>query len=327
LAAVASELKPVYLIVGSDRPKVARAVRRLRDRLGIDAAEVTTASETPGEAAVAACNALGLFTDEARLVIVEDVERWRADDAKAIAAYLESPAPSTVLALVGEGVKADSVLTKACKKAGDVLSYDAPKKRDLPRWIAGELKRRGASAGDDVCRALAELVGDDLIALGTEVDKLATWANGRELTVADVERLAVPRAETTLYSLNDAWGNRDVAAVLEAAEAILERSPRELGRIVGSLVGHVGRVRACQALAAEGVRPREAAGRLKMHPWVAEKAFAQAANFSVDELRDAVVRLAALDLAVKGGSRLAPELELSRALVEVTRPRDHAAAT
>ena len=64
-----------------------------------------------------------------------------------------------------------------------------------------------------------------------------------------------------------------------------------------------------------------------MHPFAAEKAFGQAGNFSVDELRDAVVRLARLDLAVKGGSRLAPELELARALVDVTRPREAAGAT
>ena len=133
---MAPELKPVYLITGSDRPKVARAVRRLRDRLGVDAAELLSATDTTGEAAVAACNSLGLFTEEARLVVVEDVERWRADDAKAVAAYLQNPAPATVLALVGEGVKADSALAKVCAKAGEVLVYDAPRKRDLPAWVA-----------------------------------------------------------------------------------------------------------------------------------------------------------------------------------------------
>jgi DNA polymerase III delta subunit len=61
-----------------------------------------------------------------------------------------------------------------------------------------------------------------------------------------------------------------------------------------------------------------------MHPFAAEKAFAQSTNFAVDELRDAVVQLARLDLAVKGGSRLAPEAELVRALVEVTRRREAA---
>jgi DNA polymerase III delta subunit len=323
---MAADLKAVYLIAGSDRPKVARAVRRLRDRIGVDAAELLSAAETSGEEAVAACNSLGLFTEEARLVVVEDVERWRAADAKAVEEYLRSPAPATVLALVGEGVKPDSALAKACAKAGELLVYDAPRKRDLPAWVAGELKRRGASADSEACRALAELVGDDLEALGTEVDKLATWAQGEEIHLLDVERLAVARAETTIFSLTDAWGRRDAGAVLEASESLLERSPREVTRVVGSLASHVGKVRACQALAAEGLRPREAAGRLKMHPFAAEKAFAQAGNFSVDELRDAVVRLARLDRAVKGGSRLAPELELVRALVDVTRPRDAAAA-
>jgi DNA polymerase-3 subunit delta len=323
---MAPELKPVYLVTGSDRPKVARAVRRLRDRLGVDAAELLSAAEDDGAAAVAACNALGLFTDEARLVVVEDVERWRAEDSKVVAAYLESPAPATVLALVGESVKAESSLAKACAKAGEVLVYDAPRKRDLPAWVTAELQRRGASAEPEACRALAELVGEDLVALATEVDKLATWAQGDEIRVGDVERLAVPRAETTIFSLTDAWGRRDVRGVLEAAESLLERSPRELTRVTGALASHVGKVRACQALAAEGVRPREAAGRLRMHPFAAEKAFAQAENFTVDELRDAVVRLARLDLAVKGGSRLAPELELARALVEVTRPGEPVAA-
>jgi DNA polymerase III delta subunit len=56
-----------------------------------------------------------------------------------------------------------------------------------------------------------------------------------------------------------------------------------------------------------------------MHPFAAEKAFAQSRNFSVDELRDAIVHLADLDLALKGGSRLPPELELQRTLVAITR--------
>ena len=49
-------------------------------------------------------------------------------------------------------------------------------------------------------------------------------------------------------------------------------------------------------------------------------AFAHAANYDPDELAHAVVRLAELDLALKGGSRLAGDLEFERALVDVTPP-------
>jgi len=90
------------------------------------------------------------------------------------------------------------------------------------------------------------------------------------------------------------------------------------------MTSHVARVAECQSLAADGVTPREAAERLKRNRFYVEKLFEQAANFTTDELRDAIVRLAELDLALKGGSRLAGELEFSRALVDLTRPREAA---
>ena len=48
----------------------------------------------------------------------------------------------------------------------------------------------------------------------------------------------------------------------------------------------------------------EAAKRLREKPYPIRKAFGQAEAFSDAELDEAVARLAELDLAVKGGSRL-----------------------
>ena len=320
---MSEQLEPAYLLTGSDRPKVARALQRLRARIGDDAVEHLAAPEASGDDAVAACNALGLFGGR-RLVIVEDVERWKAADAKAVLAYLDDPAPGAVLALVGDGVKRDSPLAKAVANAGTVLVYDVAR-NDLPRWVGDQFRRLGAEAEPAACRALVELVGDDLHALGSEVEKLVAWSRGEPIAESDVELLAAPVAQLPVFALTDAWGRRDVAAVVRACELTLERSgepsSRVVPRLAGQLVSHVGRVQRCRRLAAEGVRPRDAASRLRLHPYAAEKAFAQAENFSPEELRDAVVRLAALDRALKGASRLAGELELELALVEVTDPR------
>jgi DNA polymerase-3 subunit delta len=315
-----AQLEPVYLISGSDRPKIRVALERLRNHFDEGAVEVLHAAETAGEDAVAACNALGLFGGEHRLVVVEDVDSWKAADAKVVSEYLKSPAPETVLALVAEEIKKESALAKACAKAGDVLVYDAPRKRNLPAWVAKQFEQLGVSASPEACRLLVEVVGEEPDVLRSEIEKLATWSGGDPVTEDGVRLLASAAAETSVFELTDAWGRRDVGAALGAVESLLERAGvRELPRLVGLLANHVGRVRACQALAAEGVRPRDGAQRLKMHPFAAEKAFTQATNFSPDELADAVVRLAELDHALKGGSRLPPELELERALVEITR--------
>ena len=121
-------LKAVYLIAGSDRPKVERAVDRLRSHFDPDAVERLLGTEVGGEETVASCNALGLFGGGSRLVLVVGVDRWKAADAAAIADYLRSPTPETVLALVGDDVKKDSALARACAKAGDVLLYESPRR-------------------------------------------------------------------------------------------------------------------------------------------------------------------------------------------------------
>jgi DNA polymerase-3 subunit delta len=326
---MAPELKPCYLIAGGDRPKIQRALRRLRDRIGEEATELLSAHAASGEDAVAACNALGLFGAGRRLVIVTVVERGKAADVKEVAAYLAAPAPDTVLALVGEETKKESALGKACAKAGEVLLYNLPKRR-LPEWVAKQFADRGVTIEPDACRALVELVGEDPDQLAGEIDKVATWAAGDPVGVREIEQLVAGCAEIPGYELTDAWGRRDLRAVLTACERLLERSGDPVSRtvpaLVGLLVGHVGRVRDIQSMAEEGLGPREAAARLKRHPFYVEKLFAQARNYGADELRDAVVRLAELDHAVKGGSRLAVDLELERALVAITRPPESAAA-
>ena len=321
-----AELASVYLITGSDRPKVTRALRRLRERVGDEATETLSAHEASGEDAAAACNALGLFAVERRLVVVESLHAWKAGDLKAVEDYLRRPAPTTVLVLTGEEIKRDSALAKAVAKAGEILVYDLPKrgrKTDFPAWVERQFRDRGIAIEQDTARALVELVGESADELATEIDKLATWADGERIASREVAELVPARAGAPPFELTDAWGRRDVAAVLAASERIVERSgdaQRDaLLRVAGLLTSHVGRVRECQALAAEGVPPATAAERLKRNRFYVQKLYEQASNFSPEELGDAVIRLARLDLALKGGSKLPGELEFARALLDITR--------
>ena len=325
------DLKPVYLLTGSDRPKIETALVRLKGRFAAETAEVVSATDTPGDAAVALCNAGSLF-GETRLVVVEDVDGrkdsdgrrkggWRAADAEAVAAYLKSPAPSTVLCLVGEDVKKTSALGKACAKAGEILEYAVAKKQ-LNGWVAERFRQRGTRAEPEAVTALVQLVGEDLHALAAEIDKLATWAGDEPIGEREVLELAAPAGDEPVFLLTDAWGARNTARALGVSETIFERSakPRRdtASRLAGALGSHSGRLSAVKKLAADGVRPRDAAGQLRMHPYYAEKLFAQAEAFSPEELGAGVVRLAELDGALKGRSKLAPDLEVQRALIDLT---------
>ena len=317
-------LKPAYLITGSDRPKVARALRRLRDRFDVDAVEILSAHSTTGADAAAACNALGLFGAE-RLVVVEEVERWKADDVKAVAAYLADPTPTAVLTLVAGELRKDAAITKVIAKHGEVLAYDVDRKK-IVEWIVQQFSGHGVKVDRDFCRTLVDAVvpdgqDPDLHHLANEVAKLSTYAAGEPLEWATVRDLVVPFGEIPSFALTDAWGARDLAGALAAAESTFEResSPRRdiAPRLVGALARHLARLEECRSLLAEGSSTQEIASRLKRHPYYVQKLVRQAENFDEEELRDAAVRLAELDHALKGASRLPGDLELERALVEL----------
>ncbi len=326
--------KPVYLLTGSDRPKIETALGRLRGHFAPEATDVVSALDTSAQVAVALCNAGSLFGD-ARLVIVEDVDGrrdsddrlkggWRAADSDLISAYLANPAPATVLALVGEDVKKSTTLWKACAKAGAILEFAVAKKA-IQGWVAEHFAKRGVRAEPEACALLLQLVGEkNLHALAQEVDKLATWAAGEPIGEREVAILCAPLAEVPIYALTDAWAARDPARALEASETILERESKTRrdtsARLAGALGSHLGRLRAVKRLAGDGVRPRDAAGKLRMNPYYVQNLYGQAEAFSPEELRDATVRLSALDGAIKGKSKLAPDLEVQRALVDLTRP-------
>ena len=181
-------LKPVYLLTGSDRPKIETAARAAPPPLRAGGDRARQRPGASGAEAVALCNAGSLFGD-GRLVLVEGVDGrrnsegrlangWKAADVKAIEAYLASPAPDTVLALVAEELKKDAPLTKACAKAGDVLAYDVAK-RKADAWVAEHFKQAGVRAEPDAVAALVQLVGEDFHQLANEVDKLAPLGRRR----------------------------------------------------------------------------------------------------------------------------------------------------
>src|SRR6188472_232844 len=163
-------LKPVYLITGSDRPKIETALGRLRRHFAPESIDVLSAQEVDGRDVAAHCNTGSLF-GEGKLVVVDSVDGrpnaegrltsgWKAADAKAIEEYLASPAPGTVLAVVARDLKKDSPLGKLAAKHGEVLAFQVPKK-NVAEWIGERFKLAGARAEPEAAAALLELVGED----------------------------------------------------------------------------------------------------------------------------------------------------------------------
>ena len=312
-----ADLKPTYLIAGGDWPKVDAAIARLRAHFPEEAVEQLSAGGEQPIDVVGACNALGLFGGR-RLVLVRNAEELDDEAVADIVAYLSDPAPDTVLALFGSGkITPKHALAVAVAAVGDVRLFDAPERKQAADWVVRRLADRGVGCSAAVARRLVDLAGDDVGDLAVEVEKLAAYCANGEARVEDVELLVIAQPDIKPWDITDAWGRRDAASVISLATTDVER-PEDVGRLIAQLASHVRKVHRAAVILDEGGSQADVARDLNMKPFPAGKLVGQARSFARDELGRAVVRLADLDLAVKGGSRLDARFELELALAEIT---------
>jgi DNA polymerase-3 subunit delta len=318
-------MKPAYLFAGTDEAKIARTRGRLRDRAeregGPGALELFEAGEgrrSPDvEALVNSLAAISLIASR-RYLLVDGVDAWGKADADRAAEALAQIPPETTLALVAHG-KAPAGLAKAVEKAGgEVLSFDVPRGRDLPKQLVADARELGFELEPSAARLLIERLGARPIRLRTELERLALWTGeGGQVGVQDLEAMVADTSEEAIWTLADAVVAGEEAETMRVAEVLVAQG-EALPRIVYSLAPRLRQaLRAAAEL--EGGRPAgEVAKGLSMHPYAAKMLVSKVKGRTPEDLDASIRALADLELWSRGGSDYAEgvafTLSLRRAL-------------
>jgi DNA polymerase III delta subunit len=318
-----AEIKPAYLIAGTDEAKIAEARARLRARAEAEGAqaglEVFEAVEGRGapdaDALLGAIPAISL-TATRRYLLADGVERWRPAEQDAVAGALGSLDPDTTVVLVAHG-KAPAKLARAVKACGgDLLTYDAPRGRAMPRHLVSEAGARGFRLEPAAAELLVERLGAGPLRLANELDRLALWAGeGGEVTVADVEAMVSDVSETAIWALSDALLERDPERAVAIAERLIAQGENVTG-LVYSLASRLRRAHAALTELEAGRQPKEVEAGLGMHPYAARQLVARLRRVSAEDLRNATAAIADLEVWCRGGADYGDELALTLALRE-----------
>jgi DNA polymerase-3 subunit delta len=314
-------MKPAYLIVGNDEAKIARARSRLRERAeregGAGALELFEAGEgrrSPDVDALAASLAAISLIASRRYLLVDGVQSWgKADAKRAIEALAQIP-PETTVALVAHG-KAPAGLDKAIKAAGgEVLSFDAPRERDLPKQLVAEARELGFELEPGAARLLVERLGPRPLRLRTELERLALWAGeGGEVGADDLQAMVADTSEEAIWSLADAVVAGDEAGTMRIAERLVAQG-EALPRIVYSIAPRLRQaLRAASELEA-GKPAGEVAKGLSMHPYAAKMLVSKVKGRTPEDVVASIEALADLELWSRGGSDYPEQVALTLSL-------------
>jgi DNA polymerase-3 subunit delta len=315
--AARSALKPAYLILGDDLPKVELALRRLKARiveqsgsdLNIDEFDAT---EAGGPEVVNAANTLA-FLGGTRLVLVRQVQAWLRADKEVVAAYLRSPAPDACLALVAEKISPGDLLRTTMEKHGEVLDFPAPREGQLPQWLVREAARSGTSLGMEEARYMVGRCGDNQSILLRELEKLQVYVDGQPVTIEDIRLLTTATIEASIFDLLDSLALGRSSAAFSAADDLLamgERTEVLFYRIL-RYFQNLSRV---AALRDEGMTPEAIQVELKMKAFPVRKLVQQSALMGADGVSRRLAILADTDARMKGLGTLPAEMELQMCL-------------
>jgi DNA polymerase III delta subunit len=321
----ASEIKPAYLIAGTDRAKIDAALARLRARAEREggAGALETFGAAPGqppnpEPLLAAIPAMSL-TAERRYLVVEGVERWQSKQANPVIGALGDLPPDLTVVLVAHEdpprLRAPKPLASAVKEAGgEVVSYAAPATRELPAWLVREAARRDFRLDPAAARLLAERMGGETLRLTNELDRLALWAGpGGTIAADDLAAMVADTSEEAAWSLSDAMVAQQPGAALAAAERLTAQ-----GETLTPLLYQAAK-RLREALRAvtqieRGRSAKEVEASLDMHPYAAKMLVRRVSGTSVAELRAATCAVADLEWWSRGGADYPEDVALTLAV-------------
>jgi DNA polymerase-3 subunit delta len=316
----------LYVLYGRDDFSLREELARIKGELDSDGmlsvnTDVLDGREVSPEQLMAICDTIP-FLSAHRLVVVEGLlkrfdrperprrgaraarggstealERWRG-----LADYAQRMPDTTTLVLVDEEVAAGNSLLEALSPAGQVREFRPLRTTGaVLRWILERAQNQGIDISPAAARLLADLVGDNLWVLASEMAKLAAYAQGRRIEGADVRALVSEARQVNIFAMVDAIVEKRAAVALRLLRQ-LTRAGAEGGYLLAMVVRQYRLIIQARELMTAGLPSQEIGQRLGItSEFVLQRILDQAQRYSLPRLKAAYRRLLEADVGVKRG--------------------------
>lgn len=234
-------------------------------------------------------------------------EKAREEAVNALVAYLDDPAPFTVLVIEAEKLDMRMQLGKKLADLALVVEVGLGERVEDRVEAAVGLAKSLANEQDvefekGAAEDLAEFVSGDLMRLKTEIAKLTTYAAERKrIRREDVSLMVIAEKTSTIWEVADLIASRQPRKAIEFIEYLL-REGEEPVMMVGGLAWMYRKL--VEASEIRGATNGwQAARALGMRPEQAEMAVRNARRISKERLLEGLRALQEADSRLKGGAQ------------------------
>jgi DNA polymerase-3 subunit delta len=208
-------------------------------------------------------------------------------------------------------------LSAAVKDNGVAVEFGKQSESLLVDWVRRRFRAAGKTIDDSQCRYLIFLTGGSMTTMGSEIDKVAAYAAGTEVTRSDIDAMVDPVLDAQVFDITNAMADKKFDVAMQKLRDIfkLQQEPIMVCAVIGS---QLRRLRCARVLMGAGKGAGDLMKLCGMGDYAARLTMTSARKFSDGWCDRAVVAAAETDYKLKtsfdDGERLVELLLMQLAL-------------
>ncbi len=319
------QLFPFYLFYGENKFLLERVLNEFRQTLILAEARDFNLQvyyggkgETAHPADIVDTARTFPFMSEKRLLIVRRTDTIPSAALEGFIPYLEDPTESTCLIFVSSKADFRKTFYKKIRKFGRAVNFKELYDNQVMPWIAKTAKDLGLNMEPEACACLHEIVGNQLMDLFSELEKLYVRFGKTPVGLEEVKALAVHSRNYTIFELIDQLSFKRCAQSISVLQRFLEMGdPQSSLGLVGMLVRQMRILWHAKTVMKQGGNTSQIAGKAGVPVYLVDKIVRQTRNWSQNDLEQAFDILYHADGLMKSGSQ--PNLVLENVVISLCR--------
>ena len=224
--------------------------------------------------------------------------------------------PSTELVLIEDELKDANPLLKMISVKAKIKNFPMLKAPELKIWVTNKIIEDGAKISLPALNLLIRLIGSNLWVMSSELNKLESYAYGRQIEEKDVKALVSYTQETKIFTLVDAIMEFKASESESLLQQMLDQGATA-SYILSMIYRQMRLIVRARDLKRQGVKEADMRSRLGVaSEYVVKKTLEQAARYSMPRIKQVYQQLLDTDIAIKT-SKYTEELALNILIAEL----------
>lgn len=257
------------------------------------------------------------FLSERSLIELRGVDLNKIKDSDGLQKLLEDiPEYCTIVFVQSAVYEPDGRLKqiKFLKENAVELKFAEQTQDALVNWIAKRFAAYGKRVELEAAQHLIFISGDLMNRLIPEIEKVAAYAKGDVVTVADVDAVAHHLPEAIVFEMTDHLARREYNAAMKVLDELLSDKNNEPIAMLAVIGGQIRRLYAARLAAEKNLGAAYVMEVCKLrYDSIASRLIASSRGFSLPQLKRAVELCAEADYQMKSSSN--DDLELLKELM------------